>query len=350
MSMQNIPQIEKTDKPFLEVVQGTGEILVDINERGRDRCWGHKKQRSVRMHIIVERANEIQQAETGFPLLSVNTLQSMKDCGSLLIFNHYKDGSKKLDHANFCKRRLCPMCNWRKSIKLFGQVSEIVAAILADKPARFIFVTFTVKNCTAEELPALLDALNEAFKWLTQKGKTFAPAKKLKKYLMGYLKALEITYNQETNTFHPHIHAIFEVMPSYFKDGYISQDEWRSIWREAMNLDYDPQVNAKVIDKEGTPAPGAVAEVAKYPVKVENLLEIQDTETAARAVIVLQNTCHHRRFTTFGGDFRDYAKRLKLDDVEKGDLVHVETDTKAKESPVFQTLWRYNAKFGVYIN
>lgn len=351
MSAQNIPHIEKTDKAFLEVIQGTGDVLVDINDKGKDRNWGLKKKRSVKMYGIVARANEIQKTTSGNPLLSVNTLVNMRDCGSVLIFNHYKDGSKKLDHANFCRHRLCPMCNWRKSIKLFGQVSEIVSAILADKKARFVFITLTVKNCTADELPDVLDALNEGFKKLTQKNKKFSSAKKLKKYLQGYMKALEITYNAETDTFHPHIHAIFEVAPKYFSgDGYIKHDEWRTIWREAMHLDYDPQVNVKTIDKEGAPDPGAVAEVAKYPVKVESLLEIPDTETAARAVIVLQNTCYHRRFVTFGGDFREYAKMLKLDDVEKGDLVHVETDANAKESPVFQTLWKYNAKFGVYIN
>ena len=348
MSMQTISQTEITDKPFL--VQGTGDVLVDINAKGKDRRWGQKKQRSVRMYSIVERANDIQRKATGNPLVSANTLQFMKDCGSVLVFNHYKDGSKKLDHANFCRHRLCYMCNWRKSIKLFGQVSEIVSAILADKKVRFIFITLTVKNCTADELRGVLDNLNEAFKWLTQKGKTFAPAKKLKKYLLGYMKAIEITYNSEADTYHPHIHCIFEVSTSYFKDGYISHDKWRSIWREAMHLDYDPQVNVKTIDKDGAPEPGAVAEVAKYPVKVDGLLGIQDIDTAARAVIVLQNTCYRRRFVTFGGDFREYAKMLKLDDVETGDLVHTETDAKAKESPVFQTLWRYNARMGVYIN
>ena len=38
------------------------------------------------------------------------------------------------------------MCNWRKSLKLFGQTNKIANIILEQLPTtRFIFVTFTVK-------------------------------------------------------------------------------------------------------------------------------------------------------------------------------------------------------------
>ena len=38
------------------------------------------------------------------------------------------------------------------------------------------------------------------------------------------MKAEEITYNSKAGTFHPHIHTIFEVKPSYFRDGYLTKE------------------------------------------------------------------------------------------------------------------------------
>ena len=62
------------------------------------------------------------------------------------------------------------MCNWRKSLKLFGQVSRITDKVLEQAPTtRFIFVTFTIKNCKADELSATIDRINQGFKNLTNK-------------------------------------------------------------------------------------------------------------------------------------------------------------------------------------
>lgn len=354
MSKKTIPHNTNNDKEILktlEIVEGTGEILVDISARGKDRNWGQKKTKNVRMYEIVQRANEIEKSEVGFPLVKESTSYNIEHCGDWLEFAHYKDGSKKLSAANFCRHKFCPLCNWRKSLKLFGQVSELVEAILRDKKARFIFLTFTIRNVTAEELPDALDKMNEGFKWIFQPSKTYAPASKFKKNLMGYMKAVEITYNPKTDTYHPHIHAIGEVKTTFFNDGYINMNGWRELWKGAMHLDYEPQVDAKVIKVEnGSADAGAVAEVAKYPIKVDGLLKIEDKETAAKALINLSKTTYKRRFVTFGGDFKEYRRRLKHDDIEHGDLVHVETDAEKKNSPVFRTLWKYNARFGLYIN
>ena len=50
----------------------------------------------------------------------------VSECGTFLEFKKFVDGSLKLNGANFCKVRLCPMCSWRRSLKIFSQVSEIM--------------------------------------------------------------------------------------------------------------------------------------------------------------------------------------------------------------------------------
>ena len=50
----------------------------------------------------------------------------VSQCGSYLDFGVLPDGTKKLVKANFCRDRLCPMCNWRRSLKLYSQVSQVM--------------------------------------------------------------------------------------------------------------------------------------------------------------------------------------------------------------------------------
>ena len=102
------------------------------------------------------------------------------------------------------------MCNWRRSLKMYSQVSQITDKILTTRKSRFIFVTLTVKNPDAEHLTETLDLMNKGFKYITSKSQTFAPAQKFKESLQGYIKATEITYNSKENTYHPHIHCIFK--------------------------------------------------------------------------------------------------------------------------------------------
>ena len=130
-----------------------------------------------------------------------------------------------------------------------------------------------------------------------------------------------------------------------------------------MQLDYDPQVSVEVVkpkkgedgeENSSLPSPGAVAEVAKYPIKVDGLLEIKDIDITAKAVITLINVCHHRRFVTFGGDIKEYARRLKLDDIENGDLTHVEAEKKnAEDGVISRTMFRWimekGMKAGIYV-
>ena len=324
---------------------GTGEVLEDTSETGRIRPWKKHKMSNMKLGELFELEERLFGEKEGH-LLTESRMQSLKECAEFLWFLEDEKKKRRLHRANFCRVRLCPMCNWRRSLKLFSQVSAITDAILAEKKARFIFVTLTIQNVQGDALRETLDKLNKAFKYIVNKHQTFAPAKKLKKNLLGYMKAEEITYNAERNDFHPHIHAILEVRPSYFKGNeYIKQKDWTELWRSALGVGYDPIVDVRNI-KGGTPK--AVAEVAKYPVKMHDILKVADKEQAARALRKLYQAIFKRRLVTFGGDFREYRRRLQLDDVETGDLTHVETEEKTFNA-VAQVLFKWHADVGVYI-
>ena len=286
-----------------ETVTETGELLEDVSATGRKRPWKEHKMGSMQLADLFRVAGKKYGQS-----LSDSRLRDLEECADALWFLQDAEGKRRLKSANFCRVRVCPMCNWRRSLKLFSQVSAVTDAILAEKKARFIFVTLTVENVRGEVLRDTIDRLNKAFTYITAKSRTFAPARKLKENLLGYMKAEEITYNADRDDFHPHIHAILEVRPTYFSgDGYIKQKDWTALWRAALGVDYDPLVDVRNV-KGGTAK--AVAEVAKYPVKMDAILKIADKEKAAKALTQLYAAIFKRRLVTFGGDFREYRQVL----------------------------------------
>lgn len=187
--------------------------------------------------------------------------------------------------------------------------------------------------------------MNKAFSYLTSSNRNFAPAKEFKDNLLGYMKAIEITYNQLTDTYHPHIHCLFAVKAGYFRDGYIKKSSWQDIWSKAMHSDRNLIVHVETIKNSKSKA---VAEVAKYPVKSADLLNVTDEEKAVAALIVLHSALHKRRLVTFGGLLADIKRQLGLEDVDSdnADLVH--TDEQKDFTPVEKVLFRW-CKIGAYI-
>lgn len=83
----------------------------------------------------------------------------------LLRFIRREDGSLKLYQAYFCKNCLCPMCNWRRSMKYsYQDTSRIVDEAIKQEPkARFLFLTLTVKNVEGEALNSTISQLTKSF-------------------------------------------------------------------------------------------------------------------------------------------------------------------------------------------
>ena len=331
----------------LPICEGTGEILNDSNGR-RTLPWKEHKEESTAL------ANLFRQALAVDPTLTTEErLLNLEDCASFLEFLRDTAQAMKLKRANFCKMRLCPMCSWRRSMKLFGQTARVAGEILDRYPkTRFIFVTFTVKNCSADDLKNTLKRMDKAFKYITSAGQTFAPAKGLKKNLLGYMRATEITYNQQANTYHPHFHILMAVKSTYFKgQAYLNHEKWQALWRDAAGLDYEPQVRAEAVTDKGKGMAGAVAETAKYPVKVADLLKITDKKKAVAALITLHHAMENRRMVTFGGVFKTIRAELKMQNVEaeNADLGDTEQDKEKAFVPVERVFFRWRVKVGAYI-
>lgn len=260
------------------------------------------------------------------------------DCGTFLEF-HVVDGTKKLKKANFCKDRLCPMCNWRRSLKIFNQMSQVMNLL---EPLGFIFVflTLTVRNCSADDFQATIQQMFDGWRYLYHKNRIFRSA------VLGTHRSLEVTINPKSFLFHPHFHNILAVKPDYFSNGYITQRQWSALWRKACNLDYDPVVHIRKFKPGKNGIASAVAEASKYAVKDSDFL-VPDLNQRLSSVESLLSGLSGRRLVSDTGCFLKARQQLALGDPEDGDLIDL--DAVQLREDVAQMIVRYGWRNGIYV-
>ena len=215
-----------------------GECLEDRSKNGRVKPWRLHKQTTEKL------------AECYITIGWENKADNVQRCASYLEFQKCTIDQRhhsKLVDANFCRDRMCSQCQWRKSMRQFGVAVKVGHELRrrerqeGKSESQFIFLTLTIPNVPLEKLS---DAIDELFKgWDRLRKRT-----EVKKVTLGYHRALEISYNAETNTFHPHIHAAIVVSASYFAGHtYIKRDRWLEMWREAMRMPEITQVDVRKI-------------------------------------------------------------------------------------------------------
>lgn len=266
-------------------------------------------------------------------------------CGSALAFlENVSTGEKKLYSADFCKERLCPMCQWRKSLKVFHQVSKVMDRTQEEhKNLVPLFLTLTMQNCTDGELKEKITDIFQSWNRLLAH-------RKIKRIVQGWFRALEITYNKEKDTFHPHIHAVILVDKSYFKKDnkdYMQTSDWVQMWRTAMKLDYDPICDIRKVNRTKGKYK-AVAEVAKYTLKDTEFIT-NDDELTDKLVEVLSTSLRGRRLYAFGGILKQIAKQIGIEELAEGDLIHIDDEKIRDDIATALVLYRWNFGLSNYI-
>lgn len=312
--------------------------LDDFSSTGRKRPWKQKKSNSILVGDSFSRLALMYPNSDDYYTKKANKVY---DCGSYLVFQRFTDNSLKLKQAFFCRQRLCTMCNWRRSLKIFSQVSQIMDSMKTETEYEYLFLTLTIRNVDGPELKSAISDMIKGFLRLIRRTRVL-------KCVNGTFRALEVTYNDKENTYHPHLHIVLAVNKSYFHDrNYISQKEWSEMWQDCMNLDYIPIVH---IEKTKGDKKEAVAEVAKYATKEEDLFEMDENnekKAIDEVIFTLDEALKGRRLISFSGVFKDYQKKLKLQDPEDGDLIHI--DENAIRPDLQYVLETYNWRCGTYL-
>lgn len=225
----------------------------------------------------------------------------MDGCAELLRF-HFIDTPEgesklKLNRASFCRVRLCPVCQWRRSMAWRGKMFNKLPSLLKEHPEyEFIFLTLTVKNCEITKLSDTLTEMNLAWKKLIS-------LKSWKKSIHGFLRATEVTKGADGSA-HPHFHCILVVKKSYFKGGvYIKTAQWAEMWQQSLKVDYLPICDVRKVKKQ---ADGleikAICELLKYTTKIKDLLDDKSW------FLELSDQLHKKRFLASGGCLKDMLK------------------------------------------
>ena len=339
------------EKPPSKIIipnsKNSANILYDKDKRGQDKYW--------REYKLVSKILGTSLTELGF-----NKGERVSNCSCFLMFKQCPEDRshpKRLKSANFCKVRLCPSCQKRRSFVEYRTMLKIHHAVLAEHPTmKFLFLTLTVPNVPIEKLGDELTHITESWKKLAKR-------REVKRVIKGSHRAIEITYNHIENTYHPHAHIILAVNSRYFKsDDYIKHDRWQQLWAESTGYTEDVigskiQVNIKRLkDEKG------VSEACKYSLKpwntadkditkqlkkisktkaditygVKGHMYIRDTpEETIQVVKKLHDALHGKKLTHYAGLFKDYKKKLKLKaGEEEDDLVHSEDEESLSHCPV----------------
>ena len=255
---------------------------------------------------------------------SLKRYDALVNCGTFLEFsknvNRNDETIYRLTGSNFCRQRLCPMCQFRKSEKAFATAVRVVQKLEADG-YRFLHLVLTVPNQKTEyELTQAISLMYKGFN-------RFFKYKTIGRAFKGALRCLEVSYNYENDTFHPHLHCLIAVRRSYFNDSrsYVSYDTARQLWTKAIKqtlksfpgLSFitsetpDLQINLSAV-KEGDF--GGVAEVCKYCLKP---LELQDEkeEQNKRILFALWYTLKGVRFVQKYGVLKEAFRQLDVDEL-----------------------------------
>lgn len=265
-------------------------------------------------------ANLMRQSE----LLSDRALK-LDSCGTYIGFSETESGEYSVTSANFCRQRLCPTCQRRRSLRTYSAISKVYD--LANKSGyQFLHVVLTVPNCPDA---ALNKTCNDLFKkssllfrrsddshtraacLVNEEIKVLRRC--IKNAFKGVFRALEITYNEKLPTdhpfaFHPHLHCLVAVKKSYFTSrSYISHEKLQKVWAALTGVD-----NVQVFIGRVTDRCSSIAEVAKYAVKpFKGNVTVDVLEALHKALF-------NRRLVQTFGIFSDWLREVgdvDLDDV-----------------------------------
>jgi len=156
--MQNNKLVFKNQP--LHNTQHSPAILRDLKQSGKERPWRKNKMFSLAI------------SEAYLSLAELRKYGAIvASCGDILKFGSCAtaEHGKKLTWANFCKARLCVMCQWRKSLVIRKQVLDLVhwhrEEYSTDVP---LLLTLTVVNVSGDELGRTISHMNDAWQRLMQ--------------------------------------------------------------------------------------------------------------------------------------------------------------------------------------
>ena len=206
-------------------------------------------------------------------------------------------------------------------MRRFARMVQIVDGLRREHPdCEWQFVTLTVENCPEDQLQPTLDEMAHAWDIIMRR-------KQSRSMFLGWARSLEVTYNAEKRTLHPHYHVLALLQP-----GYSGDDQYlESAWMTTVDLKTLPQCqDTQRVQSLRQEQPNdtqdevisAICETYKYSVKSKDLQEMP-----LKVFRDLDKALKGRRMVAFGGEVKKYAALLDLEKDEPDE----DTDEEAEE-------------------
>lgn len=249
-------------------------------------------------------------------------IEKIKSCATDLTI---PNTSKPIAH--YCHNRFCPTCASAKAGRNANLIREILLKARADKKT-LLYGTFTIKNITADKLVDEINKINTAFI------KTLTVPKKMKNNIKGYVRKLEIKYNEARNDYNVHIHTVIAVI-NYHKN-HISIDEYHEYFKKYTKDNDIIKPDIKVIGKTNKD----IIQVANYISKEDLIQNMSFSDEVSDNIF---NAVKNKRLLEFCLLFREFKK-------EAENIIDLNKINKHKNKmPLLTTLtWDNNKK--IYIN
>ena len=220
-------------------------------------------------------------------------------CTNFLTYELINEEILRLHRINLCRERLCLNCQLVNSRNLIKQLFWSVPRLKIPQENSLQFVTLTVPNCDGQDLKKVIQ-------YMVKRQTAFFRHYKIK----DYFRSIEITYNKEKDTYHPHIHAIAIIaknsgFPFYDnKKGERGANDLQLTWYKWYGIPNEYGYN------QATAYPlyntKAIFEVCKYVTKVEDL-------EAENVLQVLNNQLKGLRLKTPCGQFKELSRAYKAE-------------------------------------
>lgn len=249
-------------------------------------------------------------------------IEKIKSCATDLTI---PTDSKPFIH--YCNNRFCPTCSQIKAGKNADILKKVLTKARENKKV-LLYGTFTTKNVEATELTAEINKINTAFT------KTLTVPKKLKDNILGYVKKLEIKFNEARNDYNVHIHTVIAVS-NYHKNHITVEEFYQHFKRYTKDNDIIPPDIRKIGNEDKD-----ITKVANYIVK-EDL--IQNMSFSNEVSDNIYNAVKNKRLLEFCLSFRELKKEAE------NTLAINKVSTKKNKMPILTNLyWDNNKK--IYIS
>lgn len=227
----------------------------------------------------------------------------------------------------YCGNRFCPTCSQIKAGKNTDIIRKVLMKARADKKT-LIYGTFTTKNVIADNLTAEIEKINTAFT------KTLTIPKKMKDNIVGYVRKLEIKFNEARNDYNVHIHTALAVS-NYYKNHISIEEFYQHFKRYTKDNDIIPPDIRKIGNENKD-----ITKVSNYLAK-EDL--IQNLHFSDEVSDNIYNAVKNKRILEFCLEFRKLKKEVE------NTLAINKVNTKKNQMPILTNLtWDNNKK--IYIN